>query len=95
MSKTDPRIKNVWISKYALTQGLYKIDEVEHCVGISDKMICQVQAFSVCYHKPDWHLTREEAVARAEIMRKKKIASLKKSLKVLESLNFNEDAAKS
>jgi hypothetical protein len=39
-------------------------------------------------HKPDWHENKDEAIAKAEDMRKKKIVSLKKQIKKLEELKF-------
>lgn len=36
----------------------------------------------------DWHITREEALAKADEMRTKKIASMQASLKKLENLKF-------
>ncbi len=75
-----------WVTKYALTAGILEVD-AERC---TDRMI-SVDApgnYTSCYHGDDWHDTREAAVARAEEMRKKKIASLKKQLAKLEALKF-------
>ena len=36
----------------------------------------------------EWHRTRESAVARAEVMRKAKIESLRKSLAKFEAMRF-------
>jgi hypothetical protein len=41
------------------------------------------------FHRPDWHETKEAAIARAEVMRKKKLASLKKQISRLEALSFD------
>jgi hypothetical protein len=40
-----------------------------------------------------WHRTQESALARAESMRKAKIASLRKSIARLEALSFAREAA--
>jgi len=40
------------------------------------------------YHRPNWWTTPEEALARAGIMRMKKIASLKKQIAKLEAMTF-------
>jgi hypothetical protein len=80
-------IKKVWISKYALTLGVY-----EHKVEISSefpKMCSSVDNSLQCFHKGDWFFTREEAVARAEEIRKNKIVSIKKQLKKLEDMIFH------
>jgi hypothetical protein len=83
----------VFITKYALTDGIQEINEAMHDVGISDRMVSYVidGAFAsqtVCVHKPDWHLTKAEAVERAQAMRVAKIASLRKSIAKLEKLTF-------
>jgi len=78
----------VWIAKYALTQGIFEI-EATLCAEISTKMIREVGCkYSTLYHGNDWHETREAAIAQAEVMRKKKIASVKKLLLGLEALKF-------
>lgn len=77
----------VWITKYALTQGIFEAEaEV-----IEDGTVRVRQEFIVSYyHKEgrDWHKTKESAVAKAEEMRKKKIASLKKQIEKLEKKKF-------
>jgi hypothetical protein len=39
-------------------------------------------------YKPDWHETREEAVARANALRDEKIKALRKAADSLEKLRF-------
>ena len=74
-----------WVTKYALTQGIMKVDgEVHH--GTSSNMFSYGEYGYA--HGDDWHRTHESAVAKAEDMRKKKIASLKKSIAKLEAMNF-------
>jgi hypothetical protein len=46
---------------------------------------------ALCLHKPDWHTTPEAAIARAEEMRTKKIASLKKQIAKLEAMTFSAE----
>lgn len=77
----------VYITKYALTQGIFEVEgEVHPTIG-NGRMFCQANQGGI-YHKPDWHTTREEAVARAEEMRVKKISSLYKSLAKMETLTW-------
>jgi hypothetical protein len=83
----------VFITKYALTDGIKEINGATHEIGISERMVSYVidGAFAsqaMCVHKPDWHLTKAEAVERAEAMRVAKIASLRKSIAKLEKLTF-------
>jgi len=77
----------VWITKYALTQGILKAEaEVS---SISERMISiEGGRFLECFHKPHWHTTEEDALAQAEEMRRKKIASLKKSLDKIEKMKI-------
>lgn len=75
----------IWNSKYALTDGLIEQDGED--VGDSMVKIGPLQ-----YLRGDgmeWHRTREGASARAEVMRKAKIASVRKQLARLEALRFD------
>lgn len=80
----------VWITSYALTAGVQCVDaETTHTPsmvsyrpeGISMDMYAHGEG-------KDWHRTPESAEQRAEQMRLKKIASLKKSLAALESMQI-------
>lgn len=74
-----------WITKYALTKGIEVVD-AEVCHNINSGMI----AYGRCQHAhgKDWHRTPEAAIARAEEMRKAKIASLRKSIEKTERITF-------
>lgn len=74
----------VWISKYALSKGLFELE-----VEIHDNM-ASGKAWSDCYHGEgrEWHRTYESAAAKAEQMRLKKIESLKKQIEKLEQKRF-------
>lgn len=71
----------VYISKYALTQGII---ETEAEVG---SLMIKTKTHGYL-HDREWHKTREEAVKRAEEMRVKKITSLKKKITQLEKMRF-------
>ena len=78
---------NAWITKYALTKGIYQ----EHCVtcpDIDDKMISSNVIPCVCYFKPHWHLTEREAVKRANIMVAKAITACERQLAILREMRF-------
>lgn len=74
-----------WVTKYALTEGILLV-EGEVCHSISSGMLSYGRHGTA--HGKDWHRTPEAALARAEDMRKKKIASLRKSIEKMERLTF-------
>ena len=79
----------VWITKYALTQGIFEA-EASECKGF-DGMIEVANRYSYeFYHGEgkDWCRTKEYAISRAEEMRKKKISSLKAQIEKLENMKF-------
>lgn len=78
----------VWVTKYALTDGILEY-EIPGPAACGAKMVTIEHKGSTFYfHDKDWHWTREDAVARAEVMRVNKIKSLKKSLAKFESWKF-------
>jgi hypothetical protein len=86
----------VWITKYALSDGIFVRDvETTRADGMvfypGDGSIGSQQAFHG--EGKDWHRTPEAALQRAEAMRLAKIASLKKSIKKLESMSITAPRA--
>lgn len=97
MSKPSDRNEapkfEVWVTKYALTKGIIKyMARVPH--NPNDRMIVVERDYNdplSCtqyFHTPDWHLSREEAVARAEKVRQAKIKALEKNIQQLKNLRF-------
>ncbi len=82
----------VWITKYALTEGIEAIDG-EIASDISENMFVQSGRTGRIYHGKEWHSTEESAIKRAEEMRIAKIASLKKQIARLEELEFKASSA--
>jgi len=72
----------LWITKYALTQGVYET-EVEACSGFAD-MYKGMGQYSQFYHRKDYEFTKAEADAKAIDMAKKKKIGLLKSIAKLE-----------
>lgn len=67
----------VWVSKFALTKGIFEIEVKDFkTIGEHNK-------------GKEWHLSKDEAILKAEEMRKKKIDSLYQQIQKLESLNFD------
>lgn len=77
----------VWITKYALSTGIKEL-EVEQSDGFLDMV--RGKLLNDYYHGEgmDWHRTYESATVRANEMRQKKIASLKKQIEKLEKMRF-------
>ena len=75
----------IWNSKYALTEGLIEQEGEE----VGDSMVKVGPCTYLHGEDKEWHRTRESAAARAEVMRKAKIASVRKQLARLEALRFD------
>ena len=79
----------VWSTKYALTGGiqLWTVEDVG-----SGMVRILGQQYTSYLHKEgrDWHRSLNAAKKRAEDMRLKKIASLRKSITEIEALKFGE-----
>lgn len=75
-----------WVTKYALTKGIL---EKEVLVCGKGHVKEDRDGFPIYYHGLEWQSTRESAIKRAEEMRKKKIASLKKKIENLEKMKFD------
>lgn len=76
-----------YITKYALTKGLYEI-EVEDCFDASLTGIKGPGKWEY-YRGREWHRTKEEAISYAEEMRANKLKSLDKQRKRIEGLKFS------
>lgn len=79
----------VWITKYALTQGIIE-KKARECGEGFDGMVKTEEKYPAYFHGEgkEWHRTKESAIKRAEEMRQKKIESLKKQIKKLEVMTF-------
>ena len=78
----------VWITKYALTRGIIEADGK---LTSSDFVSILNQDLSLPTHwfyKGEWFSDKESAIHKAEEMRQKKIASLKKQIEKLERMRF-------
>ena len=83
-----------WITKYALTQGIIGVEIIDNCLSAdpTGNMIkIRDGNINTYYHGKgnEWHETKESAIKKAEEMRQKKIASLKKQIEKLERMKFD------
>jgi len=78
-------IFTVWITKYALTTGIFE-KEVE----IKDDIVSVIENVGELYlgEGKVWHRTKESAVKHAEEMRLKKIVNMEKQLQKLKDMKF-------
>lgn len=76
-----------YITKYALTEGIIESKDAEQSKAYPSMLDVPHLGY-VHREGRDWHRTREAALARAEVMRKNKLASLKKQIKKMEELKF-------
>ena len=80
----DEHIK-AWVTSYALTSGIRCVTG-RVCHSIDSGMLAYGTYGNA--HGNDWHRDPVAAIARAEEMRKAKIASLKKQIAKLEKMVF-------
>lgn len=79
----------VWITKYALTSGIFEA-EAKICTNISPTMISVNEdgTPNQCFHGNDWHRTVGDALSRAEEMRIARLKSLDKQAKKIAAMKF-------
>lgn len=81
----------VYVTKYALTQGVLVrelIDTYNGTSAIVEENGGNLSNNRSMYHPGEWHKTMNKANAKAESMRKAKIASLQKQIAKLEKMEF-------
>jgi uncharacterized protein (DUF2336 family) len=83
--------ETIFVTKYALTSGILQ-RPLDHCDRENERYVWVKDANalngSMMFAGHDWHRDEASAKARAEEMRKSKIASLRKQLAALEKLTF-------
>jgi hypothetical protein len=79
----------VWITKYALTKGIIEVDDAQNCNDASMIKCLRIGSLSYFHGEgKEWHKTKESAIAKAEEMRMKAIATHLKSIAKLEKMRF-------
>ena len=85
----------VWITKYALTDGISEVEIIaehkilENPIEYKSRYLCRNTDGDQFYlNGDDFCYTYECAIQKAEEMRQKKIASLKKQIEKLERMRF-------
>jgi hypothetical protein len=81
---------HVWVTKYALSSGIFEAD-AEICHGISSKMISLQRSkdhYTENFDGTDWYMTKTAAIQRAFEMKEAKIKSLEKQIEKLRKMKF-------
>jgi len=90
--RQDELIGPVWITKYALTEGITKLNRVVWNRSANLKMISLTKtrgsSYTDHYYKPDWHLSEAEAMERAEKLRNAALNIAFKKVSKLRSMTF-------
>lgn len=80
----------VYITKYALSTGIEKVDTELYKSPIDNRYYTKVY-YNRYYIGSEAFTVESQAIEKAEEMRVKKIASLKKQIEKLEKLNFKKE----
>jgi len=72
----------VYVTKYALTKGV-----IAYRGATVEGRLARISGLTL-YYQPDWYLSERDALAQAEVMRSRKVESLRKQLAKLEKLTF-------
>jgi hypothetical protein len=86
----------VWISKYALTRGIYAVEsatipregDIKFTATVAVDGPPHLIPIGRTYKQNEWHLTKKEAIKRADIMRENKIRALEKQIYKLKHMDF-------
>ena len=76
----------VYVTKYALTEGLFKVEASINDSGTLASYT--VDGYSQCAYGKDFHLNLEDALKDCEERRVRKLKSIEKQRAKLESLRF-------
>lgn len=80
----------IYVTKWCLTCGIEKV-EAEQSKNNDNWYSYGNGRFKTHVFAGDYYLDEQDAMQRARLMRSRKLASLKKQIAKLESLNFGED----
>ena len=81
---------HVYDTSYALTAGIKirKLRDPVYPDAVKDRVF-YLNPYHCSIHPSRWHTTKAEAIADAETLRQKKIASLEKQLTKLRAMTFD------
>lgn len=82
----------VWITKYALTKGIYEAEGEKS--SFPDMIRVRVDnkgvplSFPISFHKGEWHTCKGDAIIKANQMKENKLNSLRKMSETISNLTF-------
>lgn len=85
VAKADEIIADIWVTKYSLTRG---IQHEKAKLEAGGKVAFTETDY---YRNGEFELSEKQAVAKAEVMRRKEIQSLQRRLNKLNELRFRDD----
>ena len=77
----------VWITKYALTQGILEVDATPPNPDRTSMVVVPkgvLGSFAAYFHGGDWHTTQAAAIERVKKMIAQRKAALERQLKALD-----------
>lgn len=88
MSKNEGGTIKAWITKHALTSGIFIVEGAWISKETPNMLVWYCDRGYQTAYRSDWYLTPEAALAHAEEMRCARLKSLKESIANLEKLNI-------
>ena len=80
----ETKTVRAYVTKYALTSGIQELDLEPSDGGYA----YDTGRYRTQYCRGEWHLAKSDAMAAAEAMRMRKIASLQRQVAKLEAMKF-------
>lgn len=83
----------VWITKYALSRGIFEVEGLELGEKFNNAFAVRTPRFPLScedyfIQDGDWHKTKESAIKKAEEMLGKKIKSLENEIDIFSRMKF-------
>lgn len=80
----------IYVTKYALTQGIFAIEAEILEGGYASQSRKSGEALKLFLSKSDYALTKDEALEKAEVLRKRKLVSIARTVNRIKSLDFTK-----
>lgn len=81
-------MKQIYITKFALTRGTLEYEADERHIGADMVMIATSKGETAFFERNDWHETKAEAIEQAELMREAELKRLNKRIGKIKNMRF-------